>query len=296
MGLPMAARLLHAGYSVTVRDIHPAAVHRWEAEHGAQPAAGSADAVVLMLPSSAAVEAVLSPPQAGSAGSLWKELSPDAVIVDMGSSEPESSVQMAALAAERGFGFVDAPVTGGVTGARSGKLTIMIGGSDADVGRVWPVLTVLGATLHRTGKVATGHAMKALNNMVSAAGMLMTAEALTAGVRAGLDPAVMVSVLNGGSGRSYASEWKVPKFVLTGSFDSGFLLSLMVKDTKTAVRFAAGSGTPAAFMEICSEIWARAASELSEDSDHTELIEWVARQGGVSLVQRPEMDTPPAPD
>jgi 3-hydroxyisobutyrate dehydrogenase len=138
--------------------------------------------------------------------------------------------------------------------------------------------------------------MKALNNVVSAAGMLITAEALTAGARAGLDPAVMVSVLNSGSGRSYASEWKVPKFVLSGSFDSGFLLSLMVKDTKTAVRFAAGSGSPAKFMQICSEIWARAASELSEDSDHTELIEWVARQGGVSLIRRPETGAPPGPD
>lgn len=295
MGTPMATRLHDAGYSVAVRDINPAAMARWNASHPGQPAAGPVDVVVLMLPSSATVESVLNATGPELGGSLWDELSPGAVIVDMGSSEPQSTVRMAALARDCGIRFVDAPVTGGVAGARSGKLTIMIGGSDEDVGRVWPLLTVLGSSLHRTGAVATGHAMKALNNMVSAAGMLITAEALTAGARAGLDPAVMVSVLNGGSGRSYASEWKVPKFVLTGSFDSGFLLALMVKDTQTAVRFAANAGSPAEFMRVCADIWARAASELSGDSDHTELIEWVAHRGGISLVQPPDTDSPPAP-
>jgi 3-hydroxyisobutyrate dehydrogenase len=293
MGMPMATLLHDAGYPVAVRDIDPAAIAQWNASHPGEPVAGPTDAVVLMLPSSATVEAALTSP--ASAGSLWDELSPGAVIVDMGSSEPQSTVRMAAFARERGVGFVDAPVTGGVAGARSGKLTIMIGGADRDVGRVWPLLTVLGTSLHRTGSVATGHAMKALNNMVSAAGMLITAEALTAGARAGLDPEVMISVLNGGSGRSYASEWKVPKFVLTGSFNSGFLLALMVKDTRTAVQFAADSGSPAVFMQTCADIWSRAANELSEDSDHTELIEWVARQAGVTLVQPPGPDSPPIP-
>jgi 3-hydroxyisobutyrate dehydrogenase len=293
MGFPMAARLHDAGFMITVRDVDPAATGRWEALHPARSPVEHVDAAVLMLPSSAAVEAVLDVPTSPS-GLLWDALPRGAVIVDMGSSEPSSTVRMAALAARRGMGFVDAPVTGGVAGARSGKLTVMVGGEDEHVDRVWPLLTVLGANLHRTGRVGTGHAMKALNNMVSAAGMLITAEALTAGVRAGLDPAVMVSVLNGGSGRSYASELKVPQFVLTGSFDSGFLLTLMVKDTHTAVGLAADSGSPADFMRLCADIWARAGTELPEISDHTELIEWVAHQGGVSLVQS-NCDSPPAP-
>ena len=208
-----------------------------------------------------------------------------------GSSEPASTVRMATRAKERGLGFVDAPVTGGLAGAESGRLTIMIGGADDDVATVWPLLTSLGSTLVRTGGVGTGHAMKCLNNIVSAAGMLITAEAMTAGIRFGLDPAVMISVLNSGSGRTNTSERKVPQFVFTGAFNSGFALQLMVKDVQTAVALADTVGSPDDFMQSCATAWVRAANELPGFSDHTELMEWVARQAGASLASTPPLSS-----
>jgi 3-hydroxyisobutyrate dehydrogenase len=286
MGMPMAHRLSEAGHVITVRDIDHAAVARWNDTHKA--VRESANIAVLMLPSSQVVEAVLEGP-GGGGGGLLGELPPGAVIVDMGSSEPASTVQMAARARQRGLGFVDAPVTGGLTGAQTGRLTIMIGGADGDVARVRPLLATLGSTLLRTGGVGTGHAMKSLNNIVSAAGMLITAEAMTAGVRFGLDPEVMGSILNAGSGRTYASEWKIPQFVFTGTFNSGFALQLMVKDIHTAVAVANAVGSPGGFMQSCAAAWTRAANELPEFSDHTEFMEWVARHVGATLVPAPKL-------
>ena len=286
MGMPMAGRLSAAGHVVAVRDIDQAAVAHWNATHQAEtPGVGIA---MLMLPSSRAVETVLEGP-GGNGGGLLDELPRGAVVVDMGSSEPSSTVRMATQARERGLGFVDAPVTGGLAGALGGSLTVMIGGADHDVARVWPLLTILGSTLVRTGEVGTGHAMKCLNNLVSAAGMLITAEAMTAGVRFGLDPAVMISVLNSGSGRTYTSERKVPQFVFTGAFNSGFALQLMVKDVQTAVALTNAVGSPGDFMQACAAAWIRAAGELPDFSDHTELVEWVARQAGTTMVPTPPL-------
>lgn len=284
MGMPMADRLSAAGHIVAVRDVDQAAVARWNETHKVEmPGASIA---VLMLPSSQIVEAVLEGTGGDDEG-LLDELPRGAVIVDMGSSAPSSTAHLATRAKERGLGFVDAPVTGGLAGAQSGRLTIMIGGADDDVAAVWPLLTTLGSALVRTGGVGTGHAMKCLNNMVSAAGMLITAEAMTAGLRFGLDPAVMLSVLNSGSGRTYTSERKVPQFVFPGAFNSGFALQLMVKDIQTAVTLANTVGSPSDFMQSCADAWIRAASELANFSDHTELMEWVARQAGASLTSTP---------
>lgn len=273
MGTPMVRRLVEAGYTVRGFDTDPASRERL-AEAGASPAgelravADGADAILLMLPDSDAVEQVLNE------GGLLEAAAAGTVLVDMGSSRPHATRTAAARAADRGVPMVDAPVSGGVGGAGAGTLTIMAGGGDGDVARVRPALERLGKVSH-VGAVGAGHALKALNNLMSATHLLVSSEALLAGREFGLDPAVMLEVVNGSSGRSGSTEAKWPTFVLPGTYDSGFGLRLMLKDMRIAVGLARESGRPSALGESAVALWAEAAGELPRDADHTEIVRWL---------------------
>ncbi|MGH3390648.1 MAG: NAD(P)-dependent oxidoreductase, partial [Actinomadura sp.] len=226
MGSPMVERLLAAGYGVRAYDTDPAARGRFARTPGATVAealaevADGAHAVVLMLPDSAAVRAVLLD------GDLLAHLTPGTVLLDMGSSEPFVTRELAATADGRGVPMVDAPVSGGVQGARKGTLTIMTGGAPAPVAAVRPLLEVLGGKVLHVGPAGAGHALKALNNLLSATHLLVSSEAVLAGREFGLDPVVILEAINGSSGRSGSTETKWPKFMLDRAFDSGFGLRL----------------------------------------------------------------------
>lgn len=274
MGHPMASRLLEAGYALRCYDADPQATAR-AAELGAQPvddpaeAASGADAVLLSLPSSAVVEDVLL------AGRVLEAVQPGAVLVDMGSSQPSSTRMLGERFAARQVGYVDAPVSGGVAGAESGSLTIMVGGTEWAVTKVRPVLDVLGSKVLHVGDIGAGHALKALNNLLSATHLLATAEALRVGEAFGLDPETMLSALNSSSGRSGSTEVKWPRYVLTDSFDSGFGLRLMLKDMRIAVELAHDTGRSAALGEAAVRLWDRAAQSLRPEADHTEIVRWL---------------------
>ncbi|EXG81633.1 beta-hydroxyacid dehydrogenase, 3-hydroxyisobutyrate dehydrogenase [Cryptosporangium arvum DSM 44712] len=273
MGAPMAARLLGADHAVHGFDLDPAAL-RALAELGGTAADTLADAVrdasvvVLMLPGSSAVGATLHD-EGFVAG-------PGTVVVDMSSSEPLRTRELAAELAARGVTLVDAPVSGGVARARTGTLTIMAGGEPADLDRVAPVLAPLG-TVTRTGAVGSGHAVKALNNLLSATHLLVTSEAILAGERFGLDPETMVSIFNGSSGRSGSTENKWPNFILPGTYDSGFGLRLMLKDMRIATGLADQVGAPDPLGHAAVELWARAAEALEPNADHTEIVNWLRK-------------------
>ncbi|MFC5946871.1 NAD(P)-dependent oxidoreductase [Pseudonocardia lutea] len=273
MGRPMAARLAEAGWAVRGFDAGtvepPAGVTL--VGSAAETAAG-ADVVVLMLPSSDIVEAVLD-------GGLLTALAPGSLLLDMGSSRPLSSRVIAEQVAAQGAAFVDAPVSGGVRGAIHGELTIMAGGAEEDLDRVRPLLDILGRSVVHAGGVGAGHAAKALNNLLSASHLLATSEAVLAGKRFGLDPAVLLQAINGSSGRSGSSEVKWPKFVLPGTYDSGFALALMLKDMKIATELAEAQDSPIAFGRAAVDAWERAAKELPTDADHTEIARWVDANG-----------------
>ena len=196
----------------------------------------------------------------------------------MSSSEPLRTRALAARLAERGIRMVDAPVSGGVKGAERGALTIMVGGDDADVARVMPVLETLGRPVH-AGAIGSGHAVKALNNLLSATHLWVTSEAIEAGRRFGLDPEVMLAVFNGSSGRSGSTENKWPNFILPGTFDSGFGLRLMLKDMRIAVQLAQQSGAPSRLGADAVDLWAQAADGLPATADHTEVARWIADEG-----------------
>ncbi|MGH3387235.1 MAG: NAD(P)-dependent oxidoreductase, partial [Nocardioidaceae bacterium] len=190
MGRPMASRLLEAGYVLRCYDADPQATAR-AAGLGAQSvddpveAVSGADVVLLSLPSSAVVEDVLL------AGGVHEAVQPGAVVVDMGSSQPSSTRMLGERFAARQVGYVDAPVSGGVAGAETGSLTIMVGGPEWAVTKVRPVLGVLGSKVLHVGDIGAGHALKALNNLLSATHLLATAEALRVGEAFGLDPETM---------------------------------------------------------------------------------------------------------
>lgn len=275
MGTPMVRRLVEAGYTVRGFDTDPAARDRiaTPVDELTEVAKG-ADAILLMLPNSDVVEHVLYK------GGLLEAARPGTVLVDMGSSRPHSTRTVAEWSASRGVPMVDAPVSGGVVGAEAGTLTVMAGGAAGDVDRVRPPLAQLGTKVSHVGGVGAGHALKALNNLMSATHLLVSSEALLAGQEFGLDPAVMLEVVNGSSGRSGSTETKWPKFVLPGTFDSGFGLRLMLKDMRIAVDLARETGWPSALGESAVELWTKAAEELPADADHTEIVRWLQNEHG----------------
>ncbi|CAM4062937.1 NAD(P)-dependent oxidoreductase [Kibdelosporangium persicum] len=267
MGTPMARRLVEAGYTVRGFDTDPAR-HNGITVSTLDEVTAGADAILLMLPNSDVVEHVVY--QEG----LLEAVRRGTVLVDLGSSRPHSTRTLAERAAARGVPVVDAPVSGGVDGAEAGTLTVMAGGAAGDVERVRPVLERFGKVQH-VGAVGAGHALKALNNLMSATHLLVSSEALLAGQEFGLDPAVMLDVVNGSSGRSGSTEAKWPKFVLPGTFDSGFGLRLMLKDMRIAVELARETGAPSLLGESAVELWAKAAEDLPPTADHTEIVRWL---------------------
>jgi 3-hydroxyisobutyrate dehydrogenase len=227
-----------------------------------------ADLVITMLPDSAAVEAVLRAEQ------VREWLRPGVTVVDMSSSEPARTRALAAELEADGVVFVDAPVSGGVKGATAGTLTIMVGGADEVVERVRPVLAAMGTVRH-AGPVGAGHAVKALNNLLSATHLLATCEAIATARRFGLEVDKVLDIVNGSSGRSWSSEFKWPTFIVPETYDSGFSLRLMVKDVRIAVDLMTANRDERALAESTLAAWSRAAQALPEDADHTDIARWV---------------------
>jgi 3-hydroxyisobutyrate dehydrogenase len=274
MGTPMVRRLAAAGVAVRGHDSvsRPELADVVTLVDGAPDVADGVPVVILMLPDSTVVEAVVH--RAG----LLDALAPGTVLVDMGSSEPLRTRALAAEVAARGAVLVDAPVSGGVAGATAGTMTVMLGAPDDVVAGLQPLLAALGRVRH-VGPVGAGHALKALNNLMSATHLLASSEALLVGERFGLDPAVMLDAVNGSSGRSVSTEVKWPDFVLPGTFDSGFAISLMLKDIRIALGLAEATGSASGLAGRTVELWAAAAAALGPGADQTEIVRWLRQSG-----------------
>jgi 3-hydroxyisobutyrate dehydrogenase len=273
MGTPMAARLAEAGYRLYIADADAKRVGEFVAAHDAAPLATAnakdLDVLIAMLPNSNIVEKVLigSDTEPGLAHSLRK----GAVVIDMSSSEPTRSRDLGATLEKMGLRYLDAPVSGGVKGATVGSLAILVGGDAATLAEQTPLLEKMGSKVLHIGGPGAGHAAKALNNYVSAAGLLATVEALRVADRFGIDPSVMADVLNSSSGRSNTSENKVKQFMLNGSYASGFALQLMTKDLKIAAALADTVGYDFRLGKPCVDIWIEAAEKSTPATDHTEM-------------------------
>lgn len=236
------------------------------------------EVVILMLPNGHIVKDILT-----GAGNLAAALPSGSMIIDMSSSDPIIYGGMAEPLAARDIDLVDAPVSGNVTGAQAGTLTIMTGGSDAAVARARPFLDILGKTIFHTGALGSGQTMKALNNLLSAGGLIMAAEILLTAKAAGLDPKLVNDILNVSTGRNNSTERKIEPFVLSGAYNSGFGLALMVKDLRTAAAVAERSGIHLPMSHQAVQVADEADNELGAGADHTEVARWLEKLSGQSF-------------
>lgn len=261
MGKPMAINLVKAGYSVAVFDVSTAAVAEL-ATLGAETCASPmelgerSEVVITMLPNAKIVEAVLTGKEGvlSAVGSLK-------VIIDMSSVGPDSSRAMSKIAKEQGVSYVDAPVSGGVAGAQAGTLTIMVGGDAETVAKIQPVLEIMGQKVYHVGDVGSGDAVKLVNNLLLGVNMAAVAEALVLGAKSGLKPEVMVEIIKGSSGRSYALEAKAPNFILKDNFAAGFAIDLQYKDLELAVETAKAAGVPIPLTTMAQQVFEMARAK-----------------------------------
>jgi len=279
MGGPMALRLAQAGYQLTVFDAVAAAAERLAAQVPVRVARelgelGACHVLITMLPDGGVVRKVLL-----GAGGIAARLGRGSLVIDMSSSSAVGTRALAPELEKLGITLVDAPVSGGVRKAVDGTLAIMAGGDSAWLARCHPLLSVMGKVF-LAGPCGAGHAMKSLNNYLSAANLVIAAEAVIAGERFGLDPAVMISILNASTGRNTATDQKYPAYVLPRNFASGFALGLMAKDLRLALEVARSSGAPTALLDACADIYSKAEGELGFRADNTEVVKYLEHRAG----------------
>jgi len=265
MGVPMAAHLAAAGYAVQSHDKRRGGTHA-----SARHAAEGVDVLVTMLPDGDVVRDVVL--------DALPALRRGALVIDMSSSDPLGTQALGAALAANEIGMVDAPVSGAVRGARDATLAIMCGGSDAHFARARPVLEKLGRDIFHVGPLGAGHAVKALNNYLGAAGTLAGFEALLLAQRLGLEPKPVLDAINASTGRNWTTERKIPQQVLTGAFGSGFKLALMAKDVAIAARLAKELGVDAPYLRETLKHWRAAAAAMPRDADHTEIYKYQAKR------------------
>ncbi|MEP6547562.1 MAG: NAD(P)-dependent oxidoreductase [Gammaproteobacteria bacterium] len=274
MGAPMARHLAAAGYALMVADTNTAALQRFcsaaQCESGTLAEIGvGCRLVITMLPDGKAVRQVLL-----GEGGIAAALAPGSVVLDMTSAEPLGTRELSQILQRSSISLVDAPVSGGVKRAVEGKLAIMAGGEPAVIDRCRPALAALGQVFC-AGASGSGHAVKALNNYLSAVALAATAEAMMAGESFGIDPKVLLEILNHSTGRNTATEQKYPAFVLPRTFNSGFALGLMAKDLRIALQLAKALGTPASLLSECSELWNGAERRLGFAADNTDIVRYL---------------------
>ncbi len=265
MGQPMAANLAKEGFAVRSFDLNGTG-----SSPSVRDAAAGAEVMITMLPDGEAVrKAVLEALPALDSGT---------VVVDMSSSDPAATRALGTVLAARGIELVDAPVSGAVPKAIDGTLTIMAGGNAATLKRITPLLEKMGDRVFHVGPLGAGHAVKALNNYLGAAGTLAGFEALLIARAYSLDPKPMLEAINASTGRNSATERKIPQQVLTGAFASGFRLALMVKDVGIAYRLARDLGIDAPYLREALKLWRDAERSLPADADHTRAYEYLKRR------------------
>lgn len=280
----MGRRLVAAGRAVCVYDVADAARERAE-QDGAivadSPAAVAreADVVITMLPGPADIVTAAAGPDG-----LLSGLRPGGVWLEMSSSHPQTTRELAGRTRDVGAAILDAPVSGGVAGAEAGTLTIMVGGARQDLERVRPVLDILGRQVVHVGQSpGDGDLAKTLNNLLSATNLTAAAEALALGMRGGLDAAPLLRCLAAGTGASHATASKIPTYALTGRFDAGFTITQYLKDLDIALDVAADLKVPMLVGSMAQQIWLRLAAMGFGNDDHTKIVALLAGEAGVAL-------------
>lgn len=287
MGSRMAANLARAGHPLVVRDADPAKQEQFVKAHQARAATSLADlgrnsdVLICMLPTGPIVRRVFLEEEDGA---LAQSLASGAVVIDMTSSEPMGTRELSATLAQRGIALIDAPVSGGITGAEQGRLVMMVGTDDrAALERVRPVLAVLGHRVFEVGGSGAGHAMKALNNYVSGTGFMAAVEALVIGRQFGLDPNLIVDVLNESTGQNFSTANTLKQEVIPRSFGTQFVLGLLAKDVKIAADLAEDMRINAPLARASRDVILRAREIVGGEADHTAAVKYWEKLNGMTL-------------
>lgn len=281
MGTPMATNLAKAGYKVLAYDIDPRRAAALAATHEIEIAASLAEVgeksatVITMLPEGKHVREAVCGKGDSFSDCVGAGLKPGTLLIDMSSSSPLGTRELGALLEQRGVKLIDAPVSNGLKGAIAATLAIMVGGDKALFEQCRPLFEKMGKQIFYAGPLGAGHAMKALNNYVSAAGLIAACEAVLAAQRFGLDPNVAVDILNASSGMNNTTRNKVKQHMLSGTYGAGFITGLMAKDVRTALEVVQAMQVATLLAQPCTEIWNRMEKELGAASDHTEMFRYL---------------------
>ena len=281
MGTPMVEALLDGGFTVLVTDVRAEAAEAL-VERGATAASSSAEVadgaetVLVSLPLPEVVRTVAG--EVGSGGAMR-------TFVDLSTTGPSTTEAIAAGLQANGIRYLDAPVSGGVSGAAERRLTVMASGDEAVFADVKPLLATFATTILHVGAApGQGQLAKLLNNLLSATAFAITSEATTLGVRGGLDPATLLAVFNASTGRNTATSDKFPRQVLTRAFASGFRLKLMTKDVELCLAEARSRGHAMPVGGLVQQLWTLAAARADEEADHTEFVRLAEEWAGVEVV------------
>ncbi len=262
MGRLMSANLVKAGFDVRSYDVNGSGNCKT-----AQQAAAQSRVLITMVPDGKAVrKAVLA---------ALPGLARGAIVVDMSSSDPTTTRALGALLKKKGIHMLDSPVSGAKAKAADGTLALMVGGDAALLKKVRPVLSAMGSDIFHTGSLGSGHATKALNNYLGAAGTVAGMEALLIGTKFGLDPKTLIDVINASTGKNSTTERKIPQQVFTKAFASGFAHALMTKDVGIAAGIARDAGVKAPYLENTAKLWMTSLSRLPAGADHTEIYHYL---------------------
>jgi 3-hydroxyisobutyrate dehydrogenase-like beta-hydroxyacid dehydrogenase len=282
MGGPMAARLLAAGHQVTIFDTSADAIGR-AVERGAVAAPSpkavgdAAEIVLVSLPTPDIVHSVVLGSDGVSKGSRVK------TIIDLSTSGPSASVRISAGLAEKGLAWIDSPVSGGIAGATSGTLAVMVSGPQAAFADAEEIIANFGRIFYVGEKAGLAQVAKLANNLLAAAAMVVSSEAMVMGAKAGIDPKVLLDIINAGSGRNSATQDKFPKSVLPGSFDFGFATGLSYKDVRMCVDEAEAMGVPMVAGAAVRQMLAVTNAKYGPASDFTSICRVVEEWGGVEV-------------
>lgn len=282
MGTPMAGRLADAGYKLVVHDTRDNVIgpflERGATRAGSPEDVGSrAETVIVSLPTPDIVDKVVAGEGGIASGSKVK------TVVDFSTTGPRMGAAIAAKLKEKGITFVDSPVSGGVGGAKAGTLAVMVSCPRATFDQLEPMLTNIGKVFFIGEAPGSAQMMKLCNNLMSATAMAISTEAIVAGTKAGIDPAVMVEVINVSSGQNTATTQKFPKSMLNRRFDYGFTTGLMFKDVRLCLEEMRGMGLDMPTAEAVRALWQKVEDEMGADSDFTRILEVVEKPAGVTV-------------
>jgi 3-hydroxyisobutyrate dehydrogenase-like beta-hydroxyacid dehydrogenase len=282
MGRHMSRRLLEAGHKVVAYDANPRALqeatsHGANAAHSPADVASQADIVLVSLPTPDIVKAVALGDKGVSSGKTAK------VFIDLSTTGPKAAMEVAQGLKAKGITALDAPVSGGPSGADKGTLAIMVSGPKALEKQLTPILSVIGKVFWVGEEPGMGQTMKVCNNLMSATAVAITSEALVVGTKAGLDPAIMLDVINAGSGRNTASADKFPRCVLPRKFDFGFATDLLYKDVRLCLEEAERLGIPMIVGNAVRQLLAVTKATQGEASDITETVKPLEAWTGVEV-------------